>query len=75
MKIKCSCGKSDCEGAIWFEKSYDSISLWFTNSVIKHISEKGGIVSEVSINLDANGLVELINQARAELISLTQKYD
>ena len=64
MKIKCSCGKPECSGAIWFEKTYDHTLLWFTND----LSER-----ELSIYLDANGLLELIKQGRNELLCLTEK--
>lgn len=64
MKIKCSCGKPECSGAIWFEKSYSQTSIWFTNDVSKQ---------ELSIYLDANALLELLRQTREQLIGLTEK--
>lgn len=66
MKIKCSCGKPECSGAIWFEESYNQLLLYFTNDLCKN-----GM--EYSIFLDANGLTELVKQARMQLIRLTEK--
>ena len=66
MKIKCACGRSDCSGAIWFEESYSQLLLWLTNDVCKN-------EMEYSIFLDANGLTELVKQARMQLIRLTEK--
>ncbi len=56
-RIKCSC-KGDCPGEVWFEGN----KLWFVNLVTK----------ETNLYLDANGLVELIKEAKKSLVNLTK---
>lgn len=66
MKIKCACGQPECSGAVWFEESYNQLLLYFTNDVCKD-----GM--QYSISLDANALLELVREARKQLITLTEK--
>jgi len=66
MAIKCSCGRKNCVGKIWFDEN----RMLFTNDVLQARSP-----SELSIYLDANGLVELIKEARKTLVAMTEVKD
>jgi hypothetical protein len=68
MAIKCGCGSFSCTGKVWFEGT----QLWFTNDLLR---DGGRVPSELSIYLDANGLVELIKEAKKELMGLTEGKD
>ena len=67
MGIKCACGRKECPGFVWFEED----RLMFTNEVLQSKAEKGSIVPELAIDVDANSLVELIREARKTLIRLS----
>jgi len=66
--IKCACDKEGCSGAIWFDGNH----LYFTNDVLKKKAKEGKIISELSIILDANTLVELIKEASGKLLRLSE---
>lgn len=60
-RVRCACGRDGCTGAVWFSDG----ALYFTNDVLN----AEGTISEVSVYMDANALVALIQAARQELLA------
>ncbi len=57
MVIKCKCGRETCGGQVYFSDSL----LWFTND---KVLTTAGMPLELSIYLDANGLVGMTEERR-----------